>query len=452
MKKYVLPIIAMGVLACSTARAETVFEALAEAYRSNPDLQAQRAYLRSVDENVAIAKSGYRPSVALTGQYSDSNTDNNRNPSEDGRTAQALGATVSQPLFSGFSTVNSVKSADKAVRAEQYNLSNYEQAIFLSASEAYLNVVRDEAIVDLQKNNEKLLKKQLDETQERFNVGELTRTDVAQAKSSYSQAIASRISAEGTLEVSKAVYKQVIGKDPSHLSEPDNIHTFLPATFDRALSYTMDNNFAILQAKEALESREYAVKANYGALAPQVAATGSATKSKANSKHHGDPNTTVDDITWGINASIPLYDAGENRARIRQSKYAKWQAQEQVASAKRAAVSSITGSWESMVAYDAQIKALVDRVEANKIALDGVKKEEALGNRTILDVLDAYQTLLNSQVEVVKARREYYLSAMQVMQAMGKLTAKNLKLDVDIYNPKVYYKETRDKWLSTSID
>ncbi len=452
MKKYMLPIIAMGVFACSAAKAETVFEALAEAYRSNPDLQAQRAYLRSVDENVAIAKSGYRPNIALTGQYSDSNTDNNRNPAEDGRTSQALGATISQPLFSGFSTVNSVKSADKAVRAEQYNLSNYEQAIFLSASEAYLNVVRDEAIVDLQKNNEKLLKKQLDETQERFNVGELTRTDVAQAKSSYSQAIASRISAEGTLEVSKAVYKQVIGKDPTHLSEPNNIHTFLPATFDRALSYTMNNNFAVLQAKEALEAREYAVKANYGTLAPQIAATGSATKSKVNSKHHGDPTPTVDDITWGVNASIPLYDAGENRARIRQSKYAKWQAQEQVASAKRAAVSSITGSWESMVAYDAQIKALVDRVEANKIALDGVKKEEALGNRTILDVLDAYQTLLNSQVEVVKARREYYLSAMRVMQAMGKLTAKNLKLDVDIYNPKVYYKETRDKWLSTSID
>lgn len=452
MRKYILPIVAMGVLACSTARAETVFEALAEAYRSNPDLQAQRAYLRSVDENVAIAKSGYRPNIALTGQYSDSNTDNHRNPSEDGRTSQALGATVSQPLFSGFSTVNSVKSADKNVRAEQYNLANYEQAIFLSASEAYLNVVRDEAIVDLQKNNEKLLKKQLDETQERFNVGELTRTDVAQAKSSYSQAIASRISAEGTLEVSKAVYKQVIGKDPGKLSEPSNIHTFLPATFDRALSYTMDNNFGILQAKEALEAREYAIKANYGTLAPQIAATGSATKSKANSKHHGDPNTTVDDITWGVNASIPLYDAGENRARIRQSKYAKWQAQEQVSSAKRAAVSSITGSWESMVAYDAQIKALVDRVEANKIALEGVKKEEVLGNRTVLDVLDAYQTLLNSQVEVVKARREYYLSAMQVMQAMGKLTAKNLKLDVDIYNPKVYYKETRDKWLSTSID
>lgn len=452
MKKYILPVVAMGVLACSAARAETVFEALSEAYRSNPDLQAQRAYLRSVDENVAIAKSGFRPSVALTGQYSNSNTNNSLNSNEEGSASHTLAATISQPLFSGFSTVNSVKSADSAARAAQHNLSEYEQSVFLQASEAYLNVVRDKALVDLQKNNEKLLKKQLEETQERFNVGELTRTDVAQSKSSYSQAVANRISAEGTLEVSKAVYKQVIGKDPQDLTEPENIHTFLPATFDKALSYTLDNNFGVLQAKQNLDSKEYAVKANYGSLAPQLEASGSVSKSKNNPKHHGDATGTVDDVVLGVNATIPLYDAGENRAKIRQSKYAKWQAQEEVMSARRAAVSAITSSWESMVTNDAKIKALIDQVTANEIALDGVKKEEALGNRTILDVLNAFQTLLNSQVEVVKARREYYLASMQVMQAMGKLTAKNLKLNVELYQPKKYYKETRDKWLSTSID
>lgn len=452
MKKYIFPIVAMGVLACSAAKAETVFEALSEAYRSNPDLQAQRAYLRSVDENVAIAKSGFRPNINLTGQYNNSNTNSSLNPNEEGSASHTLAATISQPIFNGFSTVNSVKSADSAVRSEQYNLFNYEQTIFLNASEAYLNVVRDKAIVDLQKNNEKLLKKQLEETTERFNVGELTRTDVAQAKSSYSQAVASRISAEGALQVSKAVYKQVIGKDPQSLSEPDNIHTFLPATFDKALSYTLDNNFAILQAKKALEAKEYAVKASYGALAPSMAATGSVSKSKSNPKHHGDSSGTVDDVSLGLNATIPLYDAGENRAKIRQGKYAKWQAQEQVLSARRSAVSAITSSWESMVTYDARIKALVDQVAANEIALEGVKKEESLGNRTVLDVLDAFQTLLNSQVEVVKARREYYLSAMQVMQAMGKLTAENLKLNVELYHPKKLYKETRGKWLSTSVD
>ena len=179
---------------------------------------------------------------------------------------------------------------------------------------------------------------------------------------------------------------------------------------------------------------------------------GSAAKNRNNPKHYGDPTSNVDEYSWGLNATIPLYDAGEDRARIRKSKYAKWQAQEGVLSARRAAVSSITSSWEAMTSYDAKIKALEEQVDANKIALNGVKKEEALGNRTVLDVLDAYQTLLNSQVDVVKARRQYYLSAMQVMQAMGKLTAKNMKLNVDLYDAKQHYKDTRNKWLSTSID
>lgn len=452
MKKYILPLIATGALFSLSAKAETIFDAMAEAYRTNPDLQAQRAYLRSVDENVAIAKSGYRPSVSLSGQYSDSKRDNPDNTAEKGGVSTSLGATVSQPLFSGFSTVNSVKAADSEVRSEQYNLSDYEQEILLSVSEAYLNVVRDQAIVGLQKNNEKLLKKQLDETQERYRVGELTRTDVAQSKSSHAEAVANRIEAEGNLEVSKAIYKQIIGKSPENLTEPDNIHKFLPSSFEKALQYTMDNNFNLLQSKEALKSKEYAVKANYGALSPQLSAVGTAGKNRNNPKHYGDPTSNVDEYSWGLNATIPLYDAGEDRARIRKSKYAKWQAQEGVLSAQRAAVSSVTGSWEAMTSYDAKIKALEEQVDANKIALNGVKKEEALGNRTIIDVLDAYQTLLNSQVDVVKARREYYLSAMQVMQAMGKLTAKNLKLNVDLYNAKQHYKDTRNKWLSTSVD
>ena len=452
MKKYILPLIATGALFSLSAKADTIFDAMSEAYRTNPDLQAQRAYLRSVDENVAIAKSGFRPSVSLSGQYSDSNKDNQDNSTEKGGVSTSLGATVNQPLFSGFSTVNSVKAADSEARSEQYNLSDYEQQILLDVSEAYLNVVRDEAIVGLQKNNEKLLKKQLEETQERYRVGELTRTDVAQSKSSHAEAVANRIEAEGNLEVSKAIYKQVIGKNPQNLTEPDNIHKFLPSSFEKALQYTMDNNFALLQSKEALKSKEYTVKANYGALSPQLSAVGSASKNRNNPKHYGDPTSNIDEFSWGLNASIPLYDAGEDRARIRKSKYAKWQAQEGVLSAKRAAVSSVTSSWEAMTSYDAKIKALEEQVDANKIALNGVKKEESLGNRTIIDVLDAYQTLLNSQVDVVKARREYYLSAMQVMQAMGKLTAKNLKLNVDLYNAKQHYKDTRNKWLSTSID
>jgi len=452
MKKYMAPVFMAGVLFCSSANADTIFEALGEAYKSNPDLQAQRAYLRAVDENVAIAKSGYRPTVNLVGNYSDTKNNNDKVNTDAGSKASYMAAQVNQPLFNGFSTVNSVKAADSTVRAAEYELSNYEQNVFLNASEAYLNVVRDSAILDLQRSNEKLLKKQLDETTERFNVGELTRTDVAQAKSSYSQAVASRISAEGALQVSKAIYQQVIGKQPVNLSEPDNIHTFLPATFDKALNYTIENNYQVLAAKQALNAKDYMVKSNYGALLPQVSASAAAAKTKNDPRYSGLADTEVDSVEWGLNLTIPLYDAGENRAKIRQSKYSKWQAYEEVLSAERAAVSDVTSYWESMVANDAKIKALQDQVNADAIALEGVKKEELLGNRTVLDVLNAFQSLLDSQVEVVKARREYYLSAMQVMQAMGRLTAENLKLDVDVYHPKKYYKQTRDKWLTLSTE
>lgn len=452
MNKYFVTALLCGAFICSPVRAETIFEALGEAYKSNPDLQAQRAYLRSVDENVAIAQSGYRPSIDLVGSYGETHNNNDQDNTDRGYDASIIGAQITQPIFNGLSTYHSVKAADSNVRAEQYNLSNYEQMIFLNASEAYLNVVRDAAIVDLQKSNEKLLQKQLDETIERFNVGELTRTDVAQSKASLSQATANRISAEGNLQVSRAIYQQVIGKQPENLTEPDNIHEFLPATFEQALNYTLNNNYEILSAKKALEASEYKVKANYGALMPQIAAVGEVAKTKNDPRYKGLDDGTVDGVEFSINMTIPLYDAGEDRAKIRQSKYNKWQAYEQVLSAERGAVSDITSYWESMVANDAMIKALQDQVKANEIALDGVRKEEALGNRTILDVLNAFQTLLDSKVEVVTVRREYYLSAMQIMQAMGKLTAENLKLNVGLYHPKEYYKETKGKWLSLSTD
>jgi len=312
-------------------------------------------------------------------------------------------------------------------------------------------VVRDEAIVRLQKNNERLLKKQLDETRERFRVGELTRTDVAQSESSFSQATAGRIGAEGTLQMSKAVYLQVVGRQPINLSEPENIHMFLPATFPEALAQAENRNYGVLRARKNLESKDYAVKANYGPLLPQINASAEAAKAKTDPRNAAFNDTTVDSVEFGATLSIPLYDAGMNRAVIRQSKYAKWQAHEQVMSAERAAISGVTSYWESMVANDAMIVAMMDSVRANQIALEGVKKEQTLGNRTIFDVLSAYQTLLDSQVNVVLAKREYYLSALQVMQSMGKLTAKDLNLNVELYNAKKHYKETRGRWLSTSV-
>ncbi len=435
-----------------SARAATIYEALSQTYNSNPTLQAQRAYLRSVDENVAIAKSGFRPSISVEGgyQYQDTDVDTDSQIAGVGggdSDTTSVAAKVSQPLFSGFSTVNSVKAADQNVRAEQNNLYNVEQNIFLEASTAYLDVVRDTAIVKLQKNNEKLLKKRLDETLQRFNVGEVTRTDVSQAQARYSQAKSDRIASEGTLQASKANYAKLIGSQPEDLSEPESIKDFLPSNYEEALNYALEKNFSIRQAKNLLKAKGYDVYANTGALLPQVSLDGAVSHSEAdNSGYTGD--VTTDNVEFGVNMSVPLYEGGATRAKIRQSKYLKWQAQEAVLEARRQVEATVSSAWEYMKANEAQIVAIKDQVKANAIALDGVQKEEALGNRTVLDVLDAYQELLNSNVNEVTARRDYYVSAMSLLVAMGKLTAEDLKLDVELYDAKKYYKETRDKWLA----
>lgn len=452
--KFVAGLLAATSLALAApASAGNIFDALSETYNTNPTLQAERAYLRAVDENVAIAKSGYRPTLALTGAYRDAHN-NVDSDSSYGRvgggdtTTKSMAAKVSQPLFSGFSTVNSVKSADQVVRAEQNNLYNVEQSVLLDASTAYLDVLRDEAIVELQKNNEKLLKKRLDETQQRFNVGEVTRTDVSQAKARYSQAMSDRIAAEGTLEVSKASYAKIIGSTPESLEEPTVISGLLPKNYDEAMNIALKSNYSIKQARHLFNAKGYEVYANTGSLLPQLSFDAAASKVKSENDNALSGDTTTDSVEWGLNLSIPLYNAGESRAKIRQSKHQKWQAQETMLETERQVKATFSSAWEIMKANETKISAIKEQVKANEIALDGVQKEEALGNRTILDVLDAYQELLNSNVNEVTARRNYYVSAMNVLVSMGKLTAKDLGLNVKIYDAKKYYKDTKDKWLS----
>ncbi len=431
------------------ASATDIFDAMGNAYGNNPTLQAGRANLRAVDENVAIAKSGFRPNLAIRGQYSDSHIHHELQDLDTGYD-ESVSAVATQSVFSGFSTYNNVKAAKKGVKAEQSNLSNIEQQVLLDASTAYLNVLRDESIVELQKNNEKLLKKRLDETKERFNVGEVTRTDVSQAQARHSQAISDLIAAEGNLAASKAVYVQVIGANPNDLHEPEGLSALFPSSIEEALAYAKANNYGIKAAKNALEAQTHTVNANTGALLPQINFEASATRGQAYAPLTKDPETNS--YAWGITMTVPLYNSGETRAKIRQSKYKKWQAQEVVLEAERAMVSAVNSNWEYMIANKARIASVKDQIRAYEIALDGVQQEEALGNRTVLDVLDAYQSLLNSNVEEVRARRDYYVSGMQLLLSMGKLTAKDLKLGVKLYDAEKHSKDTSSKWLSLSVE
>lgn len=447
-KTFLLTLLGATALAVN-AEAATIFEAMGSAYTNNPTLQAQRAYVRAIDENVAIAKSGYRPTLAVVGSYSDSHVHNDVVEVQDGYD-ESVAAVVNQPIFNGFATRNSVKAAGASVKAEQSNLYNVEQQVLLSASTAYLNVLRDESIVKLQKNNEKLLKKRMEETKERFNVGEVTRTDVSQSEARYSQARSDRIAAEGNLAASKAVYVQVIGHEPEGLEEPVGIADMFPKSIEDAINYARSNNYALKAAKDTLNAQSYTVAANTGALLPQIDFEATAARGQTQSYATKDPETNS--FKWGVNMTVPLYDAGENRAKIRQSKYKKWQAQEAVMEAERNMVSSVSSNWEYMVSNQAKIASVKDQIRAYAIALDGVQQEEALGNRTVLDVLDAYQSLLNSNVEEVQARRDYYVSGMQLLLSMGRLTAKDLNLSVDLYNAEKHSEKTAGRWLSLSVD
>lgn len=428
------------------AQAEDIFEVLAKTYTTNPTLQAERASLRAVDENVALAKSDYRPNISLTGAYRDGENKIKKGVGTGGDYDTLRGsANISQPVFSGFSTVNSVKAADRLVKAAQNNLANVEQNILVEASTAYLDVVQNRAIVELQKNNEELLLKKLDETLERFKVGEVTRTDVSQARARHSQAVSDRIASEGSLQASIASYIELTGSEPENLTEPTQIKDFVPQNYDEALKIAMDNNYTVKQAQQTFAARGYEVYANTGALFPTVSLDGSTGRTKSEQESL---KTTTDNTEWGINLNVPLYTGGATRAKIRQSKYQKWQAQEGVLEAKRAVKAAVKSYWEVMKSNESQLNAIEEQIKANAIALEGVQKEEALGNRTILDVLDAYQELLNSKVNDVKARRTYYVSAMNLLASMGKMTAKELKLDVELYDADKYYNETKNKWFA----
>ena len=450
MKKQGLATFVAVLSIAISASADTLENALTKAYEYNPTLKAARAGTQAIDENVAIAKSGYRPKLSIDGGYTDTKI-NTTIPTKpiDGYN-RSLTATISQPIFSGFKTVNSVKSAKSYAKASQASLMATEQNILLLAARAYLDVLQDEAIVKLQKNNEKLLKKELDETEERFKVGEVTTTDVSQAKASYASAQSQRISAEGNLEASKAVYKQIIGTEPKNLSEPQNIEKLFPKTLDEAIAYAKEHSYELKAARHTLKAKKYDVSTSKGDLLPSVNAYAMAGRIKTQNYIY-EKNPTNDEVELGVNFSVPLYNAGSSRAKIRQSKYYRWQAQENLLNTEDSLYSGLTSAWEYLSANKAKINSVKAQTKAYQVALDGVREEESLGNRTVLDVLNQYQYLLNSKVEEVTTRHDYYVSGLTLLQEMGKLTAKDLKLKVDLYDANGKYKETKGKWLSTDI-
>ncbi|MEN3930725.1 TolC family outer membrane protein [Microvirga sp. W0021] len=426
--------------------AETINGALVKAYQSNPDLNAQRAGLRATDENVARAKAGYRPSINATASVGRSFT-NYKRPGLDSSTdtylsGRSIGLEIDQTIFDGFKTYNSVKQAESQVLSTRESLRNEEQTTLFNAAQAYMNVLRDTAILNLNRNNVEVLQEQLRQTTDRFNVGEVTRTDVAQAEASLAGARSQVSAAEANLSSSLATYRQVIGEEPRKLAPGRPLDKLLPKRSDAALNIALQEHPAIVAAMHAVDASELQVKVAEADFLPTLGVSGTVRDYRS--------NTYVGDK--GLNASIvaqlkvPIYQGGATSASTRQAKETVGQIRLQADSIRDQVRAAVISAWGQLEAAKAQITAYQAQVNANEVALNGVREEARVGQRTTLDVLNAQQTLLNSRVLLITAQRDRIVASYAVVQAMGRLTARYLALDVAHYDPSVHYDQIKDSW------
>lgn len=438
----------LAVMLCGASAAPALAvdlnEALAQAYAGNPTLEAARAQLRAVDEKVPEALSGWRPT--LTGRaeggktWVDQNTPLLQDQNLDSRT---FGVTLSQPVFSGFETVSATSAAENRVLSGRANLANSEQQVLLQAVQAYMQVVRDRAVLDLNRNNENVIAQQLQATRDRFDAGEVTRTDVAQAESRYQGAIAQRIAAEGNVTASMAVYRQVIGEEPTDLKLPE-YQLDLPANKDEAVAQSM-NAPNIIFAKYQADAAKDDIDVAFSELLPSISIEGSWERSEEQSSKQQSQDTGQ---ILGV-LRVPLYQAGAPDARVRQSKQLYQQSRREIDEAVRAGEQSAVDSWQSYETALAQIDSFKEQVRATEVALDGVKQEQQVGARTVLDVLDAELEALNAKVNLVQAQTDLVVARYQVLAAVGRLTASDLALNVGVYDPKKHYDDVRNKFIGT---
>lgn len=435
--------------AANTA-AENLDMALIDAYRQNPTLLAKQAELRAIDESLAEAMSGYRPSLRL-----DADTGYNRVESQSGITSpgfgdrtenlrpRSAGVTLTQPLFRGGRTMAATNQANFNIQAGQADLWKTEQSVLLDAVTAYVDVWRDRAVVELNINNQKVLQRQLDAVQDRFAVGELTRTDVAQAESRLERARAGVITAQGNLLSSQTRFQRVVGRLPAETMQAVEILPDLPATRDDAVAAARQNNPLGLFAKFRHQAAKEAVDLVRGEELPEINLQGSA-NTRYDSSRRDDQS---DDMSVLAQLSFPLYQGGAVMARSRAAKQTASQRQLETMAAERE-VSELAGqNFDAYQTARANIEAFQASLRAAEIALDGVRQEQEVGSRTVLDVLDAEQELLDTKVNLLAAERDKTVAVYALYSSLGRLTAAQLRLPVEIYKPENHYEDTKYRWI-----
>jgi outer membrane protein len=446
--------IAMG---CRAATADTLEWALVQAYQNNPSLNAQRAALRATDENVPQALSGYRPKLSVTSTdgftYSSTLSDtvnqsvfpnsvSYSNIAKDFGT-RGVGATATQTLYNGFQTANRTRQAESQVMGARETLRVTEQQVLLDAATAYMNLLRDEAILDLNRRNVEVLTEQLKQTRDRFNVGEVTRTDVAQAESRLAAGRSALLGAQSNYVTSQANYRRVIGVDPGKLAPGTPVDRLSPSVLPVAISQGEQQSPSVLASIYGVDIAELAVKISEGALYPNLGLTANA--SKIYSPAYNILKQTTASLLGTL--TVPIYQGGAEYSAIRQSKETLGQQRLNLDVNRDQARATVVQSWGQLDAAKAQIEATTAQVNAAEIALNGVREEARVGQRTTLDVLNAQQELVNARVALVTAQHDRVVASYTLLAAVGTLSMQQLGLNVTIYDPQVHYQQVRDAWI-----
>ncbi len=441
------------------AVAQTLEEALAQAYSTNPTLAAQRAALRATDERVAQALSGYRPTVQGTLSISGNRT-NSRvqgaggNDLTNSTTPKAAGLSVTQPIYDATVGPN-VRRTERLVEAQRAIVVNTEQQVLLNAASAYMDVVQNQSVLTLNINNEQVLRRQLEAARDRFRVGEYTRTDVSQSESRLAASIANRISSEGTLAASRAVYERFIGTMPGKTLKAPKPTFKLPATLDEVVEMARANHPAVLSAAFQESAQREVVDQQFGRLLPSARLSAQGTRTfdagTTSSFGAGTPITRQDSGSIQAQIVIPLYSAGQPEALVREAKETANQARIQIDESRRQVASAAISSWQALMTARASIDSFQAQIKSAQIALEGVRQEAQVGSRTVLDVLNQEQELLNARVNLVRAQRDEMVQAFTVLSSIGQLTAQQLRLPVQYYDFEAHYRATRDKWIGTGV-
>ena len=428
------------------AEAETMSSALARAYGGNPDLNQQRAGVRAVDETLPQATSQWRPTATASAQYGFNYLDSRVTG---GRTRAAtdpgtLALSVTQNLFNGNRTLNGTRQAQSNIFGARESLRNTEQTVLLNGATAYMDVLRDSAVLNLRKNNITVLEEQLRQTRDRFNVGEVTRTDVAQAESSLASARSDYFVAQANLETSVANFRQVIGVEPKHLEAARTIESLLPRNVKVAVDVGLGEHPGIQAALHEVDAAELQVKINEGQLYPTVGVTGTVAQ---NYNFQGVSGARVFNGAVTAQVSVPIYEGGLYYAQVRQAKETLSQARLQADLQRNSVRAAVVSAWGVLQSAKAVIQSTLAAVKAAEIALEGVREEAKVGQRTTLDVLNAQQLLLNTRVALVSAQHDRVVASYAVMSAVGRLSAANLSLNVIEYDPTIHFDQVKDKWI-----